>query len=51
MLNEFNFDLQSIEQDIQNIAKEARNDVLLEMEQGMKFPEIIKVFKSVCNQV
>lgn len=51
MMHEFSFDLLSIEQDIQNIAKEARKDVLLEMEQDMKFPEIIQVFRNVCTPV
>ena len=51
MINEFNFDMLSIEQDIHNIAKEARNDALLEIEQDLKFPEIINVFRNVCCQV
>lgn len=49
MIQEFNFDLQSIEENIQNIAKDARRDALLEIEQDTKFPEIIKVFQKVCK--
>jgi hypothetical protein len=50
-MNELNFDLHSIELDIQNIAREARKDALLEMEQDIRFPEIIQVFQNVCNRV
>ncbi|MEI8377087.1 MAG: hypothetical protein WCF95_00960 [bacterium] len=49
MLKEFNFDLQSIEENIQNIAKDARREALIEIEQDTKFPEIIRVFQNVCK--
>lgn len=49
MLQELDFDLESITLDIQNIAKEARKDALSEIEQDARFPEIVRVFQNVCN--
>jgi hypothetical protein len=42
-----NFDLKTIEQEIQNRAQEAREEAIAEIEQDVKFPEIAKVFHQV----
>lgn len=47
-MNEYNFDLANIVEEVQQLAKDARKDTLDIIEQEAKIPEILNAFKKVC---